>query len=63
MMAQRKVAQVVWGAQGGKPGEFDDFWPLPGHLVKEKVVKVWGTKDDMEDFKKQIEKAHGIKLS
>ncbi len=29
MLIQRKLAQVVYGSGGGKPGDFDQFWPLP----------------------------------
>jgi hypothetical protein len=29
MLIIRKVAQISWGAGGGKDNEFSQFWPLP----------------------------------
>jgi hypothetical protein len=61
MLIHRKVAQVMWGAQGGKPHEFDKFWPLP--RTAPATVRVWGSPEERALLKKQIEQAHGIKLS
>lgn len=56
----RKHAQVVWGGNGGKGNDFERFWPMGGK-VPDKVV--WGTKEEADELRKRIEKAHGIKLS
>lgn len=63
MLVQRKVAQIIYGSQGGKPENFYEFWPLPARLHIPVYKKVWGTKEDAAELRKQIEKAHGIKLS
>ena len=62
MMIMRKVAMA---ASCGfiKSNDFNDFWPLPDQVGKEKNVKVWGSKEKADEFRKQIEKAHGIKLT
>ena len=40
--------------------EFNKYWPIENSTPDKKV---WGTKDDAAELRKQIEKAHGIKLS
>jgi len=60
MLIIRKLAQVTW-AQYGKASDFENFWPLPSG-VKEPNKKVWGSKEDAAELRKQIENAHGIKL-
>ncbi len=62
MLVQRKVAQIIYGSQGGNPEEFNEFWPLPKRLHIPVYKKTWGTKEDAAELRKQIEKAHGIKL-
>lgn len=62
MLIQRKVAQVIWGSNAGKPDGFDKFWPLPSSQDDENK-KVWGSIEEAAELRKQIEKAHGIKLS
>jgi len=62
MLVQRKVAQIIFGSQGGKPEEFNRFWPLPDS-VPEHNIKTWGTKEEAAELRRRIEKAHGIKLS
>ena len=63
MLLQRKVAQIIFGSQGGKPNDFNEFWPLPESIKIESSVKTWGTKEEADLLRRQIEKAHGIKLS
>ena len=62
MLINRKVAQIIHASQGGKPGDFDSFWPLPESVKSESEVKTWGTKEEADELRKRIEKAHGIKL-
>ena len=57
----RKVAMAA-GAGFIKPEDFKAFWPLPEELTKEVVRKVWGSKEEMEDMKRKIQEAHGIRL-
>jgi len=59
-MIQRKLAQIIWGGNGGKPGEFDQFWPLV--VQDEPDKKVWGTEQEAAELRVKIEKAHRIKL-
>jgi len=40
--------------------EFDKAWPVKGGEVN---VKTWGTKEEADELRKRIEKAHGIKLT
>ncbi len=63
MLLQRKLAQIVFGSQGGKPDDFNNFWPLPESIKSESTVRTWGTKEEADALRKQIEKAHGIKLT
>ena len=62
MLIQRKLAQVIWGGNGGKPDGFDNFWPIPDGVKKESVVKTWGTKEEAMEFRNKIMKDHNIKL-
>ena len=62
MLIQRKIAQIIFGANGGKPGEFNQFWPYEKD-DQEPDKKVWGSADEAAQLRKDIEKAHGIKLS
>lgn len=62
MLVMRKVAQVIYGSNGGKPNEFEAFWPLPDSIKAERVTYTWGSGDEIAEFRKAIEKAHGIKL-
>lgn len=40
--------------------EFNKAWPVKGSEYK---VRTWGTKEQADEIRKQIEKAHGIKLT
>ena len=60
MLIQRKLAQVIWGGNGGKPGYFDKFWPVA--ITDEPDKKVWGSEEEAAELRASIEKAHGIKL-
>lgn len=62
ILIQRKIAQTIWGAGGGKPLDFNKFWPLKGTNAVDDI-KTWGTEDDAKELRERIEKAHGIKLS
>ena len=62
MLIQRKLAQVIWGGNGGKGNEFEQFWPLPDAVKQEAVVKTWGTQEEAQELKRKIMQAHKIKL-
>jgi len=47
---------------GGK-ADSRELWPLWGDKQKTVDTIVWGSKDEADDLRKRIEKAHGIKLS
>lgn len=53
----RRVA--LFASQRGSD-EFNKYWPLDGKGID--VKKVWGTKEEANEFRKKIEEAHGIKL-
>jgi len=60
MLIQRKVAQIIWGGNGGKPGDFNTYWPIGAN--EEVSKKVWGSADEAAELRHRIEQAHGIKL-
>ena len=60
MLIQRKVAQIIWGGNGGKPADFNTYWPTG--INDEVSKKVWGSADEAAELRKRIEQAHGIKL-
>lgn len=62
MLIQRKLAQVIWGGNGGKANEFEQFWPLPDSVKTETVAKTWGTKEEAAELKRKIMQAHKIQL-
>jgi hypothetical protein len=57
MMLMRNVAMF---ASQRASDEFNKYWPAEGSTPDKKT---WGTKEDAAELRKQIEKAHGIKLS
>lgn len=48
---------------GAKISRPEDLWLLEGERRKEADTFIWGSKEDMEKLKADIEKAHGIKLN
>jgi len=56
-MLMRNVAMF---ASQRASDEFNKYWPIESSTPDKKV---WGTKEDAAELRKQIEKAHGIKLS
>ena len=59
-MALRKVAQVIYGSNGGKTNDFNSFWPLGKQVEVDKVT--WGSKEEADEFRRKIEEKHNIKL-
>ena len=49
-------------AKGGGELKETDLWLLPNEKKQMTDKKVWGSKEDAEELKRKIEKAHGIKL-
>lgn len=60
VMALRKVAQVIYGSNGGKTNDFNSFWPLSKQVEVNKVT--WGSKEEADEFRRKIEEKHNIKL-
>ena len=60
MMLARKVARAACMSD---QAAFDNFWPLNNTRSAGSKNKVWGTPEDAEKLRSDIEKAHGIKLS
>lgn len=56
----RKLGQIVWGRNGGKPDAFDKFWPLPDSDT-DPVKKVWGlTEEDARQTRELIMRSHKV---
>ena len=56
----RKVAQLIYASNGGKPSEFDKFWPLTENHIPD--TKTWGTKEEAAEMIRKIQEAHKIKI-
>ena len=41
--------------------EFNKYWPVPGSKSESKQM-TWGTKEEAQELKEKIMKAHNIKL-
>jgi len=61
-MMFRRLAEITHKSMGGK-ADSRELWPLWGDKQKAVDTIVWGSKDEADDLRKRIEKAHGIKLS
>lgn len=59
------MRQVALFASQRSSKDFDKYWPMPAYGGKSQNVeaKVWGTKEDADELRQKIEKAHNIKLS
>jgi len=63
MLIHRKLAQVIWGGNGGKADGFDKFWPLPDSVKNDPGHKVWGlTKEEAKETRESVMKSHNIVL-
>jgi len=60
MLLARKVARAACMSD---QAAFDNFWPLNNTRSGAGKSVVWGSKEDAEKLRSDIEKAHGIKLS
>lgn len=56
------MRNVAKAASAASVKNFDTWWPAPEGDKKEVDRKTWGSKEDAEILKAQIEKIHGIKL-
>jgi len=56
----RKVAQLIYASNGGKPNEFDKFWPIGEQHQPDS--KTWGTKEEATEMVRKIQEAHKIKI-
>lgn len=59
-LVMRKVAQLIYASNGGKPNDFDKFWPLGEQHQPDS--KTWGTKEEAAEMIRKIQEAHKIKI-
>lgn len=60
-LVYRKIANAAAAGWLKSAGDFDKFWPLPGRKAESKKF-VWGSKEEANEMRERIQKAHGIKL-